>query len=236
MNQFKIKIYADGADINGMLEEYKKGIVKGFTTNPSLMKKAGVKDYKSFSKEVLKNITDMPISFEVFADDEEKIMQEAREIKKWGENLYIKVPITNTKGVYNSNVIKTLSNEGVKLNVTAIFTIEQVKEVLANIDKNTPAIISIFAGRIADTGVNPVNIMKEAVSLCKNYPNIEILWASCRELYNIFDAQDSGCHIVTVQNDLLKKLNLIGKDLLEYSKETVVDFFKDGKSLGFTIL
>ena len=210
MKNLKIKIYADGADLNSMLKEYEKGLVKGFTTNPSLMKKAGVKDYKDFGKEVVSKITDMPISFEVFADDEELIIKEAREIATWSENI--------------------------KLNITAVFTIEQVKDILENLGKDSHVIISIFAGRIADTGVDPIDLVKESVELAKEYKNVEILWASCRELYNIFQAENSGCHIITVQNSILDKLDNVGKDLTKYSIETVQDFFKDANSLGFSII
>lgn len=231
-----IKIYADGADLKSMLEEYNKGIVSGFTTNPSLMKSAGIKNYRDFGKEVVKEIKDMPISFEVFGDDEETILKEARELYTWSENVYVKVPVINTKGEFNGNIIKTLADEKVKLNITAIFTYKQVRDVLSVLNKDTPAIISIFAGRIADAGVDPIGIMKEAIKLAEDYPKVEILWASCRELYSIIEANDIGCHIITVPNNILKKIDLFGKDLNEYSIETVNDFFNDGKSLGFSIL
>ena len=221
MNNLKIKIYADGADLNSMLKEYDKGLVKGFTTNPSLMKKAGVKDYKDFGKEVVSKITDMPISFEVFADDEELMIKEAREIATWSENIYVKIPVVNTKGKFNKNVINILSKENIKLNITAVFTIEQVKDILENLEKDSHVIISIFAGRIADTGVDPIDLVKESVELAKEYKNVEILWTSCRELYNIFQAENSGCHIITVQNSILDKLDNVGKDLTKYSIETV---------------
>lgn len=236
MNNLKVKIYADGADLNSMLKEYDKGLVRGFTTNPSLMKKAGVKDYKGFGKEVVSKITDMPISFEVFADDEELMIKEAREIATWSENIYVKIPVVNTKGEFNKNVINTLSKENVKLNITAVFTIDQVKDILENLEKDSNAIISIFAGRIADTGVDPIDLVKESVELAKEYKNVEILWASCRELYNIFQAENSGCHIITVQNSILDKLDNVGKDLTKYSVETVQDFFEDANSLGFSII
>ncbi len=236
MKNLKIKIYADGADLNSMLKEYEKGLVKGFTTNPSLMKKAGVKDYKDFGKEVVSKITDMPISFEVFADDEELIIKEAREIATWSENIYVKIPVVNTSGKFNKNIINILSKENIKLNITAVFTIEQVKDILENLGKDSHVIISIFAGRIADTGVDPIDLVKESVDLAKEYKNVEILWASCRELYNIFQAENSGCHIITVQNSILDKLDNVGKDLTKYSIETVQDFFKDANSLGFSII
>lgn len=236
IQDLKVKIYADGADLNSMINEYGKGIVSGFTTNPSLMKSAGVKSYRDFGKEVLNSIKDMPISFEVFGDDKETILKEAREIYTWGENVYVKVPVVNTKGEFNGEVIKELADSNIKLNITAIFTTEQVKEVLECLNKETPAIISIFAGRIADAGVNPIDIVKESISMAKEYQNVEILWASCRELYNIIEADKVGCHIITVQNNILNKINLFGKDLTEYSIETVKAFFKDANSLGFSIL
>lgn len=236
MNNLKVKIYADGADLNSMLKEYDKGLVKGFTTNPSLMKKAGVKNYKEFGREVVSKINDMPISFEVFADDAELMIKEAREIATWSENIYVKIPVVNTKSEFNKNVISTLSKENIKLNITAVFTIDQVKDILETLEKDTHAIISIFAGRIADTGVDPIDLVKESVELAKEYKNVEILWASCRELYNIFQAENSGCHIITVQNSVLDKLDNVGKDLTKYSVETVQDFFKDANSLGFSII
>lgn len=236
VKDLKVKIYADGADLKSMLEEYNKGIVSGFTTNPSLMKAAGIKNYRDFGKEVVNEIKDMPISFEVFGDDEETILKEARELYTWSENVYVKVPVVNTKGEFNGNVIKILADENVKLNITAIFTFNQVKDVLSVLNKDTPAIISIFAGRIADAGVDPIGIMKEAIELAREYPKVEILWASCRELYSIIDANNIGCHIITVPNSILKKTDLLGKDLNQYSIETVRDFFKDANSLGFSIV
>jgi transaldolase len=232
----KIKIYADGADLDSMLKEYNKGIARGFTTNPSLMKVAGVKNYKTFAKEVLENIKDMPISFEVFADDKETMIKEAIEIASWGENVYVKIPVVNTKGEFNGEIIKELSDKNIKLNVTAIFTENQVKDVLLNLNKKVPSIISIFAGRIADAGVDPSVIVRNSIEIAKTNEKAEILWASCRELFNIVEADKIGCHIITVQNSFLNKLSLFGKDLETYSKETVIDFFKDAKSLGFSIL
>ncbi len=236
VRDLKVKIYADGADLKSMLEEYNKGIVSGFTTNPSLMKAAGIKNYKEFGRDVLNEIKDMPISFEVFGDDEETILKEARELFTWGENVYVKIPVVNTKGEFNENIIKTLVDEKVKLNITAIFTYQQVKDVMSLLNKDSEAIISIFAGRIADAGVDPIGIMKEAIELSKEYPKVEILWASCRELYSIIEANNIGCDIITVQNSILKKIDLLGKDLNEYSIETVNDFFRDANSLGFSIM
>lgn len=236
IKDLKIKIYADGADLQSMVEEYKKGVVKGFTTNPSLMKNAGITSYRDFAKLVLDNIKDMPVSFEVFADSKEEMIKEANEINKWGTNVYTKIPVVDTKGTFNGEVIKILSDAGVKVNVTAVFTLEQVENILKMLNKETPAIISIFAGRIADTGVDPSEIVKKAVEMSKKYPYVEILWASCRESYNILEAEQAGCHIITVQNSLLNKRNLLGKDLNQYSIDTVNDFFEDAKSSGFSIL
>ncbi|MFM1524115.1 MULTISPECIES: transaldolase [Helcococcus] len=232
----KIKIYADGADINGMLEEYNKGIVSGFTTNPSLMKKAGVKDYKTFAKEVTSKIKDLSVSFEVFGDDFETMKKEALILKEYGENVFVKIPIQNTKGESSIPLIKELSSLGVNVNATAIFTVEQVKEVVNAVSEESNTIISVFAGRIADLGVNPMPIMEESLKLVKTKKNVELLWASTREVYNIIQADELGVDIITVQNDLLKKMNDFGKDLNQRSLETVIDFNNDVKSLGFSIL
>ena len=236
MKNLKIKIFADGADINSMLEDYNKGVCHGFTTNPSLMKKAGIKSYREFAKEVLSKIKDLPISFEVFADDKETIIKEALEIASWGQNLYVKIPVINTKGEFNGEAIRELSNKGIKLNITAIFTEEQVKQTIEALNKDVPALISVFAGRIADTGINPEILISKSVELTKEYPNLEVLWASCREFYSIFTAEKLGCQVITVQPDILKKISLYHKDLLQYSKDTVNDFYNDGISLGFSIL
>ncbi|WP_061320887.1 transaldolase [Clostridium botulinum] len=235
-NDLKIKIFADGADLNGMLDAYNKGIVKGFTTNPSLMKKAGITDYKEFAKEVLAKIKDMPVSFEVFSDDLETMEKEAEVLGNLGENVYIKIPVTNTKGESTAPLIKKLSEKGYHLNVTAIFTIDQVKEVVGALKSGVDSIVSVFAGRIADTGEDPVKIMKESSKICKTKEGVELLWASCREFYSIVEADKCGCEIITVTNDILKKMPNMGKDLKEYSIETVRGFYKDASSLGFSIL
>lgn len=236
MKNLNIKVYADGADLKGMLEEYNKGVASGFTTNPSLMKVAGVTDYKEFAKNVLVEIKDMPISFEVFSDDLDQMEKEATEIASWGENVYVKIPVTNTKGEFTGRIIKTLAEKGVKLNITAVFTMDQVKEILYNLDSNTESIISIFAGRIADTGVDPEPLVREAVELAKQNEKCEILWASCREALSIVQAEKCGCHIITVQNNILEKVSGFGKDLEEYSLETIKGFYKDAISLGYSIL
>lgn len=232
----KVKLYADGANINDMKAQYKNGVVSGFTTNPSLMKKAGVKDYVSFAEEVVNEIPDMSISFEVFADDFDQMKLEARKIAEFGENVYVKIPITNTRGESSIPLIKKLSNEGINLNITAVFTIDQVKEILSVISPNSKTIISVFAGRIADTGINPVPTMEDAVSLCKSHENVELLWASTREVFNIVQANEVGVDIITCPTDILNKLHMLGMDLEELSVETVKGFYKDVESLGYSIL
>ena len=235
-DDYKIKIFADGADINGMREEYKKGYVSGFTTNPTLMKKAGVVDYEAFAKEIAGEITDLPLSFEVFSDDFETMAKEARKIGSWGNNIYIKLPVTNTKGESTAGLIKELSAEGYKLNITAILTINQVEQVVKSFTPGSGAYVSVFAGRIADTGVDPIPVMKEAVEICKSVAGVESLWASTRELLNIFQAQACGVDIITVTNDILKKLPMAGMDLTELSLDTVKMFYNDAKSLGYKLV
>ena len=233
--QFKIKLYADGADLNSMIDEYKKGITSGFTTNPTLMKKAGVKSYKEFAKAALKAIPDLPISFEVFSDDLSSMEREARKIGSWGNNVYIKIPVTNTNGESTTPLVKKLSHEGLKLNVTAILTVDQVKTVAKALSPNTPSIVSVFAGRIADTGTDPMPIMKASVKILKSNPKAELLWASTRELLNLIQAESCGCHIITITNDILKKVPLMGKDLNQLSLETVQMFYNDAQSAGYEI-
>jgi transaldolase len=235
LEQFKIKLYADGADLNGMIEEYKKGIASGFTTNPTLMKKAGVKSYEEFAKAALKAIPDLPISFEVFSDDLPGMEREARKIGSWGKNVYIKIPVTNTKGESTAPLVKKLSHEGLKLNVTAILTLDQVKTVAKALSPETPSIVSVFAGRIADTGRDPMPMMKDAVKVLKSNPKAELLWASTRELLNLIQAESCGCHIITITNDILKKVPQVGKDLDHLSLETVQMFYSDAQSAGYRI-
>lgn len=232
----KVKIYADGADLNEMLSIYKEGIVKGFTTNPSLMKKGGVTNYKDFAKKVLTEIKDCSVSFEVFSDDFETMEKEADVLANLADNVYVKIPITNTKGESSIPLIKKLSSKGYHLNVTAIFTLEQVKEVVNALNPDVNSIVSVFAGRIADTGENAVELMKKAAIICAKNPNAELLWASCREFYNIMEAEESNCKIITVPNSILAKHKNYGKDLNEYSLETVQGFYKDASGLGFSIL
>jgi len=235
LQQFRIKLFADGADLNDMIEEYKKGIASGFTTNPTLMKKAGVKSYEEFAKAALKAIPDLPLSFEVFSDDLHGMEREARKIGSWGNNVYIKIPVTNTKGESTAPLVKKLSQDGLKLNVTAILTVDQVKTVAKALSPTTPSIVSVFAGRIADTGVDPMPIMKESVKILKSNPKAELLWASTRELLNLIQAESCGCHIITITNDILKKVQLVGKDLNQLSLETVQMFYTDAQSAGYRI-
>lgn len=230
-----ITLYADGADIEGMKAEYKKGFVKGFTTNPTLMKKAGVADYVTFAKQCVEEIPDLPLSLEVFADDFEGMEEEARIICGLGKNVYVKIPITNSKGESSIPLIKKLSAEGLKINVTAVFSERQIEEAVDAFAPGTENIVSVFAGRIMDAGVDAMPIMRKAKELASKKPGTLTLWASCREVYNIIQAQESGTDIVTVTNNLLAKLPGLGKDLEQFSLETVQMFVNDGKSLGYTI-
>ena len=234
--KLSIKVYSDGAVLETMLKDLNSGLVSGFTTNPSLMKKAGITSYIGFAKEVLKDIKEFPVSFEVFVDDIETMEKEAEKIASLGENVYVKIPVTNSKGESTVDLMKRLAAKGVKINATAIFTLEQVREVVGALKAGTPGIVSVFAGRIADTGVDPVPIMKEALSICRQKDGVELLWASPRETYNIYQADELGVDIITCTSDLIQKLSLNGKDLTEYSLETVQMFLKDSTSLGFKIL
>jgi transaldolase len=232
---FRIAIYADGADVREMVAARDAGIVKGFTTNPTLMRKVGITDYAAFAKEALAATGDMPISFEVFADEFDEMERQAKLISTWGEPVFVKIPITNTKGESSIPLIQRLSAAGVKLNITAILTLQQVREVVDALDPNTPAIVSVFAGRIADTGVDPVPLMEEAAAICAAKPKAELLWASPRELLNIFQAEEVGCHIITVTPELLKKLSMVGKPLDELSLDTVKMFYNDATAAGFKL-
>lgn len=231
-----IKVFSDGAVLETMLHDLNSGLVTGFTTNPSLMKKAGITSYIGFAKDVLQEITDYPVSFEVFADDLEGMEQEARRIAALGDNVYVKIPVTNSKGESTAPLIDRLTAEGIKVNVTAIFTIDQVRQVVDALKSGTPAVVSVFAGRIADTGVDPMPIMQEALAICRQKEGVELLWASPRETFNIYQADSLGVDIITCTSDLIKKLELKDKDLTEYSLETVQMFLRDSSSLGFTIL
>ena len=238
MNNLKtlnIKIFADGADLVSIENLNKNKDISGFTTNPSLMKKAGVTDYKKFCQDVLKITKDKPVSFEIFSDDLDEMYEQANEIASWGKSIFVKIPITNSKGEKTSGLIKKLLENKIKCNVTAILTIDQVKEIHKISNSETDVIISIFAGRIADTGIDPIPMMTEAVNICKDKKNIEILWASTRELINIFQANQINCQIITVPHDILKKTSLIGKNLNDLSLETVQMFLNDDTNAGFKI-
>ena len=235
LSDLSIKIFADGADLEGIREMSQEPLIQGFTTNPTLMRKAGVADYKAFALEALKIVTERPISFEVFADAFDEMENQAMEIASWGPNVNVKIPITNTKGESAAPLVERLSGNGVVVNVTAMFTLEQVNEIVDILDPGTPAILSVFAGRIADSGRDPMPHMKSAVDIAKTKPKSELLWASPRELLNIFQADEVGCHIITVTNDVLKKLSNVGKDLGVFSRETVQMFHDDATAAGYTI-
>jgi transaldolase len=232
----KIKIFADGASVPSILASAKNPRIAGFTTNPTLMRKDGVSDYRAFAKEVLAHVKTQPISFEVFADEFAEMRRQALEIKTWGPNVYVKIPITNTRRQSSIPLVKELAASGVKLNVTAICTLDQVRESASALAGGAPSVVSIFAGRIADTGRDPVPLMREALAICRAAdPSIELLWASPRELLNILQAAEVGCDIITVTPDLLKKLDLVGKDLGDYSLETVQMFFRDAQAAGYVL-
>ena len=218
-----------------MVAARESGVVKGFTTNPTLMRKCGVDDYEAFAREALEAVSGMPISFEVFADDFDEMERQARQICTWGDSVYVKIPITNTKGHSSIPLIKRLSSGGVKLNITAILTVEQVRDVVGALDAKVPAIVSVFAGRIADTGRDPVPLMTHCADIVKKNPNAQLLWASPRELLNIFQAEACGCHIITVTSDILKKLAMVGKSLDELSLDTVKMFYNDASAAGFKL-
>ena len=235
MRNFKIKIFADGANYNEIKYFNSQKIVKGLTTNPSLMRKSGVKNYEIFARKVLRFVKHKPISFEVFSDDFEEMYIQAKAISSWGKNVYVKIPVTNTKGKSSHLLIKKLSDEGINLNITAIFNFYQVSRVIKFLNPKSKAIVSIFSGRIADTGINPEIVIKKSIDLLKNNKNHEILWASTRELYNVVQAEKIKCHIITVPTTILKKFNLLGYDLIKYSADTVKEFYEDAKNAKFKI-
>jgi transaldolase len=235
LSRLKVKLFADGADTAGMLEMYANPLIKGFTTNPTLMNKAGVRDYESFAREIVAAIPDRPISFEVFADDFKEMERQALEISSWGENIIVKIPVMNTKKEPAYDLAHRLAGAGVKLNVTALMTLDQVREASQALAASPAAYISVFAGRIADTGRDPVPVMAAAVELLRPYPHQQLIWASPRELLNIFQAEAVGCHVITATNDILKKLSLAGKDLHEYSLETVKMFYNDARQAGYRL-
>ena len=231
----KVKIFADGADYEGIVKMSRNPVIKGFTTNPTLMRQAGVSDHEASASKVLAAITDRPASFEVFADDFASMAEQARTIAAWGPNVNVKIPVTNTKGQSAGELVRALSSEGIVLNVTAIFTLDQVRAVADSLDPATPAIVSVFAGRIADTGIDPIPHMLACKQILGSRPKAQLLWASTRELLNIFHAEESGCDIVTVPNEFLSKLDLVGKDLAEYSRETVQTFYRDAAAAAYQI-
>lgn len=235
VKDLKIKLFMDGAEIAAMKKLYAEGVAKGFTTNPTLMRKAGIADYAAFAKEAIKAIPDLPISFEVFSDDLGAMEREARVIWSWGGDTYVKIPVTNTKGESTAPLVKKLAADGIALNVTAILTVDQVRTVAQALDPKVRSIVSVFAGRVADTGVDPVPMMSDCVKILKPNPKAELLWASPRELLNVFQADDCGCHIITATPDVLAKLALVGKDLTVYSLETVKMFYTDAQAAGFKL-
>ncbi len=235
LNSLKIKIFADGADENEIIKLNEKDYIKGFTTNPSLMKKANIKNYELFAKELLNKIKKKPISFEVFSDELNLMEKQAEKIATWGKNVNVKIPITNTKSISTCEIIKKLSAKGIICNITAIFTLNQLKQVVDVLHKDTPAILSVFAGRIADAGDDPQKVIVDSVKLAKDKPQSEVLWASTRELLNIFQAEKSNCQIITVPNNILSKLKFIGKNLEAFSLETVKDFYNDARAAGYDL-
>jgi transaldolase len=235
VKDLKIKLFADGADKAGMLEMYANPLIKGFTTNPTLMRKAGVSDYEAFSKEILSLIPDRPLSLEVFSDEFPEMERQAKLIASWGKNVYVKIPVTNSKGESSAPLVASLAKAGVQLNVTAMLTLCQVREIAERLSGGPPAYVSVFAGRIADTGRDPVPLMAAAVELLRPTPNVELIWASPRELLNVFQADSVGCQIITATNDILKKLRLVGKDLAEYSLDTVKMFKGDAEGAGYKL-
>lgn len=235
VDQLTVKVFADGADRNGMLEMYAKPFISGFTTNPTLMRKAGVDDYRRFAQEVLRAIPDRPISFEVFSDEFDEMERQALDIASWAENVYVKIPVMNTRRQPAYDLVGRLAAKGVKLNVTAVMTLEQVRSIAERLDPSTASYVSVFAGRIADTGRDPVPLMAAALDLLKANDRAELIWASPRELLNIFQADDIGCHVITVTNDILRKLSLVGYDLEEYSLDTVKMFRSDAVAAAYRL-
>jgi transaldolase len=235
LQELKVKLFADGAEKVGMLEMYRNPMIRGFTTNPTLIRKAQVKNYEAFAREILTLIPDRPIAFEVLADEFEEMEEQARVIADWADNVFVKIPITNTRGAPSVELVHRLSQDGIKLNVTALMTLEQVRSIVTALRGGAPANISVFAGRIADTGRDPVPVMAEAVAMLNGLPDIELIWASPRELFNVFQADEVGCHIITATNDIIKKLTLVGKSLAEYSLDTVRMFYSDAVASEYEI-
>ncbi len=236
LSNLRIKLFQDGADLDAMVAAKQRKLVSGFTTNPTLMRKAGVSDFKAFAQKAIAAVPNLPISFEVFSDDFSTMEREAREIASWGGNTYVKIPITNTTGESAAPLIRKLSKEGFSLNVTAMLTLDQVDTVAGAADPVARTIVSVFAGRVADTGVDPVPLMTKAVAMLKHLPKAELLWASPREVLNVVQAQECGCHIITATPDLIAKVPLFGKDLRQYSLETVKMFYEDARAAGFKLV
>ena len=235
ISNMRVRIFADGADKRSILDLARNPWISGFTTNPTLMRKAGVSDYEAFARDLTGAIPDRPFSFEVLSDDFDEMEQQALRIASWGDNVYVKIPITNTRGEFSTAVIHRLARQGVKINVTAVMTLHQVDTILKSLRYGPPSCISIFAGRIADAGIDPLPVLNGALDRMRPYPQMELIWASPRELFNIVQADAIGCHIITVTHDLLKKMPLIGRDLTEYSLDTVKMFFPDAQASGFTL-
>ena len=235
ISDLRVKIFADGADKAGIQEMYAKPYISGFTTNPTLMRKAGVTDFEAFTKEIVQAIPDRPLSVEVFADDFDEMEKQAETIARWGENIYVKIPVTNTKGESAAELVRRLAAKQIHLNVTALMTLDQVRDIADALQDGVNSYISVFAGRVADTGRDPMPLMSEAVEILKPYAHLELIWASPRELLNIFHADSIGCHIITVTNDILAKLPTVGKDLTEYSLDTVKMFHSDATKAGYQI-
>jgi transaldolase len=235
VSELRVQVFADGADKASMLDLYRQPYIKGFTTNPTLMRKAGITDYERFALDILQHIPDRPISFEVFADDEPEMERQARKIARWASNVYVKIPVTNTRREPMYDLIRRLSADGIQVNATALLALDQVRHVAEALQGGAPSYISVFAGRVADTGRDPVPLMKSALELMAPEPNCQLVWASPRELLNIFQADEIGCHIITVTSDVLKKVSLVGKDLHEFSLETVRMFHDDAAHSGYTL-
>jgi transaldolase len=235
LDQLRVKLFADGANMSTMLEMHALPYIKGLTTNPTLMRKAGIANYRSFAKDVLSHINNKPVCFEVLADDFAEMERQAMEIAGWADNVFVKIPVTNTKRETCRTLVKRLADRQVKLNVTAIMTLAQVREIAASLNPRIPSYLSVFAGRIADTGIDPVPLMCQAVEILKSNSHAELVWASSREIFNIFQADAAGCHVITVTNDILKKILIVGYDLTEYSLDTVKMFYNDAQTSGFTL-
>ena len=235
LTELRVQIFADGADLDGIVAMARQPLIKGFTTNPTLMRKAGVADYRAFARDVLAAVPNRPISFEVFADDFREMERQAREIATWGECVFVKIPVTDTRGASAAPLIQRLAGDGVKLNVTALLTLEQVETVSAALGDGTPSFISVFAGRLADTGRDPLPVLSRALEVMRRAPRQQLIWASPREVLNILQADAIGCHVITVTSELLRKLPLVGKDPLQFSLETVRMFHDDAKQAGYTL-